>query len=158
MTETAFEAGLLGLVLAAALCFAPRWRPTLGLTALAATVTTAAAIAVLLNGSTLDVTLWSPAPYIDFSLRMDALGAVFALTIGLVAAASAVFAIDYSSRNLTSDFTLPLFVLAMFCVVTAANVATFLFAWERWHFPASSSSSARACPAHVARPASSTPQ
>ena len=61
---------------------------------------------------------------------MDALSAVFAVTIGLVAAAAAVFAVGYSSRNTVSDFTLPLFVLAMFCVVTAANVATFLFAWE----------------------------
>ena len=129
MTSGWLIVGLAGLVAAAGAAPVPK-RLSLWMTAAASAVLAAGTVLLVTEGTTVQIALWSPAPYMHLALRFDALSAVFALGIGVVSAAACVFAVGYSRPRAADDFALPIFVLAMVCVVAAANVVTFLFAWE----------------------------
>lgn len=127
--------GVALLVLAVAPAFAlyggtlrlrvPLWIAAAG-SALAAVV----AVEVLANGSTVSLGLWSPAPYAHLALRLDPLGAAFAVIIAGTALFASVFGTAYSHPRRVDDAAYPLFILAMLMVASAANVFTFLVAWE----------------------------
>lgn len=88
------------------------------------------AASVISQDSSIDITLSSPAPYAQLALYLDPLGAVFAAIIGGVGVAACVFGTGYARRRQLDDAILPLFLLAMLSVASAANIYTFLVGWE----------------------------
>ena len=123
------------LVLAVAPVFAlhggtNRLRLSLWIAAAGATLATAAAGTIVATGSTVARTLWSPAPYAHLAIRMDPLGAAFAAIIAGAAVFASIFGTAYARPRRVDDATYPLFILAMLMVTGAANVFTFLVAWE----------------------------
>ncbi len=128
---------LLGLVFAPLFALPGRTthlRLPLWLTALGAALATAVAVKVLADGSTFTFVLWSPAPYAQLAIRLDPLGATFAAIIGAVALFASIFGTAYAHPGRVDDATYPLFVLSMLVVAGAANVFTFLVAWEGMAF------------------------
>jgi len=121
---------LLGAPAFALLRFTRRLRASLWLTALASGLASVAAVTVLIRDSSIAFELWSPAPYAQLAVRLDPLGAIFAAIIAGVALCSAVFGTAYASPRRADDAAFPLFVLSMLLVTGAANVYTFLVAWE----------------------------
>jgi hydrogenase-4 component B len=105
-------------------------RPALVLSALAAALALAAAADVVATGHAAVLTLWEPSPYAALELRLDPLGGVFAAIVAGVALASSVFGIGYARHRLVDDLVYPLFILTLLLVTCAANVYTFLAAWE----------------------------
>jgi len=105
-------------------------RASLWVGASASALALIAAVFVISWDSVIDVTLSSPAPYAQFALYLDPLGAVFAAIIGGVGVAACVFGTGYARRRPLDDAVLPLFLLAMLFVAAAANVYTFLVGWE----------------------------
>ena len=72
-------------------------------------------------------------PLTGVSLTLTPLGAVFVLTIVVVAMASTLYWLGYASHGLSTrsaSCALPLFVTSMILVPFAASVATFLVLWE----------------------------
>lgn len=61
---------------------------------------------------------------------MDPLGAVFAAIIGGVGFASSLFGVGYARHGVRENLVHPLFLLVMLLVAGAANVYTFVMAWE----------------------------
>lgn len=118
---------------AGAVSFLPgvqRLRLTLVLSAIASALAVAAAAAVLTTGDALTITLWEPSPYAALRLRFDALGAVFGLIAGGVGVAASVFGVGYARHRRIDDVVYPFFLLTLLAVTAAANVYTFLAAWE----------------------------
>src|SRR6185436_6240537 len=68
---------------------------------------------ILAKSDTVQFRLWSPAPSLDLSWRMDALGAFFGAVISLVGLCASVFAVRYSHRRQLDDGLYPLFLLSM---------------------------------------------
>ncbi|HWR30954.1 MAG TPA: proton-conducting transporter membrane subunit [Negativicutes bacterium] len=69
------------------------------------------------------------------TFRIDALAAFFLLLLGIVGAASAIYAIGYTTEHYSPRyFILPtlfnLFLLSLFLVVTASHIGVFLIVWE----------------------------
>lgn len=100
------------------------------ISAAGATTGLAACVLILARSSVVEFDLWSPAPSLELTWRMDALGAFLGSIIALVALFSSVFAVRYSHPRRLDDALYPLFVLAMFGVAGAANVFTFIAFWE----------------------------
>jgi hydrogenase-4 component B len=96
----------------------------------AAAVALAACVWLLADRSTVELDLWSPAPSLDLTWRMDALGAFFGAVVALVALFASLFAVRYSHPRRLDDALYPLFVLSMFGVAGAGNVFTFFVMWE----------------------------
>jgi formate hydrogenlyase subunit 3/multisubunit Na+/H+ antiporter MnhD subunit len=69
-------------------------------------------------------------PLSGLSLRMDALGGFFLLLVGAATVPSSIYAIGYARGARRGLGAYALFVLAMAVVPLAANVPTFLLAWE----------------------------
>ncbi len=131
--EHVLVAGVVALLGAPALVFwhiSYRLRGSLWLTAAASGLVAIAAVALLVRDSSIAFDLWSPAPYAQLAFRLDPLGAVFAAVIAGVALFSGVFGTAYAAPRRTDDAAFPLFVLSMVMVAGAANVYTFLVAWE----------------------------
>jgi len=105
-------------------------RPALILSALASALALVAAASVITTGNAATLTLWQPSPYAALDLRLDPLGAVFASIVGGVGLASSLFGIGYARHRLVDDLVYPLFILTLLLVPCAANVYTFLAAWE----------------------------
>ena len=105
-------------------------RPALWLSAAASALILAASIEIVRTGTAVSFDLWSPAPYAEMRVHLDALGAVFTAIIGGVGLASSLFGVGYAHRRLRNDIVYPLFLLSMLLVPAAANVYTFLVAWE----------------------------
>ncbi len=104
------------------------------LVAAASGLALAASINVIVSGETLQFSLWSPAPYADLQIRLDATGAFFAAIVAGVALAASVFGSSYAHHRTLDDAVYPLFVLSMLLVVAAGNVYSFLVAWEAMAF------------------------
>ena len=100
------------------------------LVAAASLLALAASISVVINGDAPQFSLWSPAPYADLQVRLDATGAFFAAIVAGVALAASVFGSAYAHHSQVDDAVYPLFVLSMLLVVAAGNVYSFLVAWE----------------------------
>lgn len=133
MSSDLLSASLALLVAASAASLvapARRLRPTLVLSALAAALALAAAADVVATGSAATLTLWEPSPYAALELRLDPLGGVFAAIVAGVGLASSIFGIGYARHRVIDDLIYPLFILTLLLVTCAANVYTFLAAWE----------------------------
>jgi hydrogenase-4 component B len=91
-----------------------------------------AAIFVLLSGSDLFLAISGAFPLLSLNFRLDPLGAIFLLLIGLVGIPSAIYGIGYAGEGESrlSGCMLNLFFLSMSLVVTASSVFTFLVFWE----------------------------
>jgi len=96
----------------------------------AAAVALAACVWLLADGTTVGLDLWSPAPSLDLTWRMTALGAFFGAVVALVALFASLFAVRYSQPRRLDDALYPLFVLSMLGVAGAGNVFTFFVMWE----------------------------
>jgi hydrogenase-4 component B len=132
-TAGVFGVALLVLVVAPAFALNGRalsLRLPLWIAAVGAALATAAAVTIVAGGSTVDLGLWSPAPYAHLALRLDPLGATFAVIIGGAAVFASIYGTAYSHPRRVDDAIYPLFILAMLVVTAAANVFTFLVAWE----------------------------
>ena len=140
LTEVALQAGfaLAGLAVLAAL-LPPRHRNLLAGATLAlfgaSGVTAGVATLAGLSGDGLSLPLALPlAGHLDpLRLAPDALGAVFLILVGVVVGLAAVFGIGYAhgpvaSRTGWSAFAV--FALGLQLVPAAADVLSFLFAWE----------------------------
>jgi hydrogenase-4 component B len=124
-----------GLAAAAAGVIAPaRWRAALvGLLTAVAGAGGAVAGTGALTGQTYGLRLPHVLPLSEAVLAVDALGGVFLLIVGAVAAAAAVYGIGYAGHGepaRTPQVVLPLFVVVMLLVPVAGNVTTFLVLWE----------------------------
>lgn len=139
MTQ-AFQWFLITLLLVPATAIAAkRWRklriapPFLLLCSLATGLTIAGLAFGMGKGFSLDLSRWTPFPFV---LSVDRLSAFFALLICVVAAPVTLFASSYFERHYAPTARawlwawLPLFVLSMLLVVTAATGFAFLFGWE----------------------------
>ena len=102
----------------------------LWLSAVGSALALAAAIEVVRSGSAVSFELWSPAPYAEMQVRLDPLGAVFAAIVGGVGLSSSLFGAGYARHGVRENFVYPLFLLSMLLVAAAANVYTFVMAWE----------------------------
>jgi len=90
----------------------------------------AASISIVISGDLIEFRLWSPSPYAELLVSLDATGAFFAAIVAGVSIAAAVFGSSYAHHSALDDAVLPLFVLSMLLVVAAGNIFAFLFAWE----------------------------
>jgi hydrogenase-4 component B len=129
----ALRLAFLGLVAAPLLSLFPparRLKLPFWLVAVASGLALAAAISVVITGDTVQFSLWSPAPYAELEVRLDATGAFFAAIVAGVAMAASVFGSSYAHHSTLDDAVYPLFVLSMLLVAAAANVYSFLVAWE----------------------------
>jgi hydrogenase-4 component B len=107
-----------------------RTRAGYWLSALASLGAVTACTWILADGSTVEFDFWSPAPSLNLTWRMDALGAFFGGVVALVALFASVFAVRYSHRRQLDDGLYPLFLLSMLGVAGAGNVFTFFVMWE----------------------------
>ena len=107
-----------------------RLRLPLIVSALASALALAAAATVIATGDAVTLTLWEPSPYAALHLRLDPLGAVFAAIIAGTGVASSLFGVGYARHRFIDDVIYPLFLLTLLVVASAANVYTFLAAWE----------------------------
>ena len=92
-----------------------------------------AAVSVLRSGHDIVIHTAAILPLTGVSLTLTPLGAVFVLTIVVVAMASTLYWLGYASHGLSTrsaSCALPLFVTSMILVPFAASVATFLVLWE----------------------------
>jgi hydrogenase-4 component B len=92
-----------------------------------------AAVSVLHSGHALVMSTTEILPLTGISLALTPLGAVFVLTIVVVALASTLYWLGYASHGLSTrsaSSALPLFVTSMILVPFAASIATFLMLWE----------------------------
>jgi hydrogenase-4 component B len=132
--SSALVIGSFGVLIAAsASALVPRsgsLRIGLLLCVVASALVLAAAIEIVRSGSAVSFDLWSPAPYAAMRIHLDPLGAVFAAIIGGVGLVSSLFGIDYARHGPRENFVYPLFLLSMLMVTAAANVYTFVMAWE----------------------------
>lgn len=78
----------------------------------------------------------SPIPYLTLTLKLDKLSAFFLFCLGLLSLAVSIYSIGYMKHyfgrlntGLFSCFV-NVFILSMFFVLTAADLVTFLIAWE----------------------------
>ncbi|CAG7640059.1 proton-conducting transporter membrane subunit [Rhodococcus opacus] len=99
-----------------------------------------------LGGQQFSLTLQQVLPFDGIELHLDPLSGLFLVLIGAVAAAVGVYSVGYTSPgghhghqdlppgggagSRTAQTMLPVFVAAMLLVPAAANVTTFLAAWE----------------------------
>jgi hydrogenase-4 component B len=110
---------------------------TLGVASAGAVAALAAASAVLITGRPIDVA-WPGlvAPAGGIAIHIDALGAVFLALVAAVGLAAAVYGVSYTAaydgRRSLGFFGLMFnaFLAGMMVVPCAANVFTFLLAWE----------------------------
>jgi formate hydrogenlyase subunit 3/multisubunit Na+/H+ antiporter MnhD subunit len=93
----------------------------------------AAAVSVLSSGHVISLSTSALLPLTGVTLLLNPLGALFVISISVVALASTLYWLGYASHGLatrSASSALPLFVTSMLLVPFAASVATFLVLWE----------------------------
>jgi hydrogenase-4 component B len=127
------------LALATVAALAPRGRAnpgwlSLALSAAACVLVLAAGLAVLASGQVVSARAGSVIGFAPVDLRVDSLSALFLVALGLVGAACSVFGIGYRSHAAPDRDPVaaayPVFIAALALVFGAANVVSFLLAWE----------------------------
>lgn len=86
-----------------------------------------------LAGQTFSVTWESVLPLSGVSFALDPLGGLFLAVTGAVAVAAGIYSVGYTRGTLDGrvvQAALPLFVVAMLLVPSAAGVGSFLLCWE----------------------------
>lgn len=127
---------LVGVIAGLAGALAPRrWRVTLtaGLVIAASGAACAAGVRVLATGHAARWHAGGLLPLTGFSLALTPLGAIFVLLVALVAVPSALYWVGYAGHGMggrSAASTFALFVTVLLVVPAAADVATFMFAWE----------------------------
>lgn len=139
-----------GLLVAAALCYllgaglsfltAPRQLLSHRVAYLSAAIASflglAGALGILWSGEVVTASLFALRPLGDFSVRVDALSALFIATTGLVGLAVSVYSLGYARHYVgrkavgTLGTLFNLFLLSMGLVPATSNVLAFVLAWE----------------------------
>jgi formate hydrogenlyase subunit 3/multisubunit Na+/H+ antiporter MnhD subunit len=126
-------AGLAAAIAGATLPARSRVAVAVLLTWVSSSAALVAAVSVLRSGHDIVIHTAAILPLTGVSLTLTPLGAVFVLTIVVVAMASTLYWLGYASHGLSTrsaSCALPLFVTSMILVPFAASVATFLVLWE----------------------------
>jgi len=126
-------AGLIAAILGGALPLASRVGAAVALTWLSCGAGIAAAVSVLSSGHVISLSTTAILPLTGVTLVLNPLGALFVISISVVALASTLYWLGYASHGLdtrSASSALPLFVTSMLLVPFAASVATFLVLWE----------------------------
>jgi len=90
-------------------------------------------VSVLSSGHVISLSTTAILPLTGVTLVLNPLGALFVISISVVALASTLYWLGYASHGLdtrSASSALPLFVTSMLLVPFAASVATFLVLWE----------------------------
>jgi hydrogenase-4 component B len=121
---------LVAASIASLIAFLRPLRPALIVSAAGSAVGLAAALRVVTTANAATLTLWDPSPYATLAFRLDPLGGAFAAIVAGVGVASSLFGLGYARHRRSDDLVYPVFLLSLLCVTAAANVYTFLAAWE----------------------------
>jgi formate hydrogenlyase subunit 3/multisubunit Na+/H+ antiporter MnhD subunit len=125
--------GLVAAILGGALPVSSRVGAAVALTWVSCGAAIAAAVSVLSSGHVISLSTGAILPLTGVTLVLNPLGALFVISISVVALASTLYWLGYASHGLSSrsaSSALPLFVTTMLLVPFAASVATFLVLWE----------------------------
>ena len=126
-------AGVMAAILGGALPASSRVGAAVALTWVSCGAGIAAAVAVLSSGHVISLSTSAILPLTGVTLVLNPLGALFVISISVVALASTLYWLGYASHGLATrnaSCALPLFVTSMLFVPFAASVATFLVLWE----------------------------
>ena len=126
-------AGLLAAILGGALPASSRVVAAVALTWVSCGAAMAAAVSVLSSDHVISLSTTAILPLTGVTLVLNQLGALFVITISVVALASTLYWLGYASHGLatrSASSAMPLFVTSMLLVPFAASVATFLVLWE----------------------------
>ena len=126
-------AGLMAATLGGALPESRRVHAAVALTWVLCGAGIAAAVSVLSSGHAISLSTGAILPLTGVTLELTPLGALFVISIAVVALASSLYWLGYASHGLatrSASSALPLFVTSMLLVPFAASVATFLVLWE----------------------------
>ncbi|HEY5303691.1 MAG TPA: proton-conducting transporter membrane subunit [Acidimicrobiales bacterium] len=126
-------AGMVAAILGGALPASSRVGAAVALTWVSCGAGIAAAVSVLSSGHAISLSTGAILPLTGVTLVLNPLGALFVISISVVALASTLYWLGYASHGLatrSASSTLPLFVTSMLLVPFAASVATFLVLWE----------------------------
>jgi len=126
-------AGLLAAILGGALPASSRVGAAVAFTWISCGAAMAAAVSVLSSDHVLSLSTSAILPFTGVTLALNPLGALFVISISMVALASTLYWMGYAGHGLatrSASSALPLFVTSMLLVPFAASVATFLVLWE----------------------------
>jgi formate hydrogenlyase subunit 3/multisubunit Na+/H+ antiporter MnhD subunit len=130
---TVAVAGFAAAVVGGALPMRSRVGAAVSLTWVSCAAAMFAAVSVLHSGRAIVLTSTRILPLTGVTLVLNPLGAVFVISIAVVALASTLYWLGYASHGLSTrsaSSALPLFVTSMLLVPFAGSVATFLVLWE----------------------------
>jgi formate hydrogenlyase subunit 3/multisubunit Na+/H+ antiporter MnhD subunit len=126
-------AGVIAAILGAALPASSRVGAAVALTWVSCAAALAAAVSVISSGHVITLTTSAILPLTGVTIALNPLGALFVISIAVVALASTFYWLGYASHGFntrSASCALPLFVSSMLLVPFAASVATFLVLWE----------------------------
>ena len=126
-------AGVMAAVLGGALPASSRVGAAVALTWVSCGAAIAAAASVLSSDHVISLSTSAILPLTGVTLVLTPLGALFVISISVVALASTLYWLGYASHGFatrSASSALPLFVASMLLVPFAASVATFLVLWE----------------------------
>ena len=126
-------AGVMAAVLGGALPASRRVGAAVALTWVSCGAAIAAAVSVLSSDHVISLSTSAILPLTGVTLVLTPLGALFVISISVVALASTLYWLGYASHGFatrSASSALPLFVASMLLVPFAASVATFLVLWE----------------------------
>ena len=126
-------AGVMAAVLGGALPASSRVGAAVALTWVSCGAAIAAAASVLSSEHVISLSTSAILPLTGVTLVLTPLGALFVISISVVALASTLYWLGYASHGFatrSASSALPLFVASMLLVPFAASVATFLVLWE----------------------------
>ena len=126
-------AGVMAAVLGGALPASSRVGAAVALTWVSCGAAIAAAVSVLSSDHVISLSTSAILPLTGVTLVLTPLGALFVISISVVALASTLYWLGYASHGFatrSASSALPLFVASMLLVPFAASVATFLVLWE----------------------------